>query len=84
MLDEATSALDYESEKIIQNNMLHIVKGRTVIIVAHRLNAVKNCTKIIGLHDGRIVEVGSHKELINKPGGLYAHLWSLQNSLGDE
>lgn len=84
VLDEATSALDYESEKIIQNNMLHIVKGRTVIIVAHRLNAVKNCTKIIGLHDGRIVEVGSHKELINKPGGLYAHLWSLQNSLGDE
>ena len=84
ILDEATSALDYESEKIIQTNMLHIVKGRTVVIVAHRLNAVRNCTKIIGLHEGRIVEVGTHKELINKPGGLYAHLWSLQNVMGDE
>jgi subfamily B ATP-binding cassette protein HlyB/CyaB len=84
ILDEATSALDYESEKIIQANMLHIVKGRTVVIVAHRLNAVRNCTKIIGLHEGRIVEVGTHKELINKPGGLYAHLWSLQDVMGDE
>lgn len=82
ILDEATSALDYESEMIIQNNMLQIVKGRTVIIVAHRLNAVRNCTKIVGLHEGHIVEVGSHKELIEKPNGLYAHLWSLQNSMG--
>lgn len=84
ILDEATSALDYESEKIIQNNMLQIVKGRTVIIVAHRLNAVRNCTKIVGLQEGKIIEVGTHKELIEKPGGLYAHLWSLQNALGDE
>ena len=84
ILDEATSALDYESEKIIQNNMMQIVRGRTVIIVAHRLNAVKNCTKIIGLHEGKIVEVGTHKELLQKKGGLYAHLWSLQNSLGEE
>jgi len=83
ILDEATSALDYESERIIQNNMLQIVKGRTVIIVAHRLNAVRNCTKIIGLQEGRVIEVGTHKELINKTDGLYAHLWSLQNSLGD-
>jgi subfamily B ATP-binding cassette protein HlyB/CyaB len=84
ILDEATSALDYESEKIIQNNMLQIVKGRTVIIVAHRLNAVRNCTKIIGLQEGKIIEVGTHKELLEKPGGLYAHLWSLQSALGDE
>lgn len=83
ILDEATSALDYESERIIQSNMLQIVKGRTVIIVAHRLNAVRNCTKIIGLQEGRVVEIGTHKELINKRDGLYAHLWSLQNSLGD-
>jgi len=84
ILDEATSALDYESEKIIQNNMLQIVKGRTVIIVAHRLNAVRNCSKIIGLHEGQIVEVGTHKELLERKDGLYAHLWSLQNSLGEE
>jgi subfamily B ATP-binding cassette protein HlyB/CyaB len=84
ILDEATSALDYESEKIIQNNMLQIVKGRTVIIVAHRLNAVRNCTKIVGLQEGKIIEVGTHKELLEKPGGLYAHLWSLQSALGEE
>jgi subfamily B ATP-binding cassette protein HlyB/CyaB len=84
ILDEATSALDYESEKIIQNNMLQIVKGRTVIIVAHRLNAVRNCTKIIGIHDGKIAEVGSHSDLIRKSDGLYAHLWSIQNSLAED
>ena len=84
ILDEATSALDYESEKIIQNNMMQIVKGRTVIIVAHRLNAVRNCSKIIGVNEGQIVEVGTHKELLEKQGGLYAHLWSLQNALGEE
>ena len=75
---------EYESEKIIQNNMLQIVKGRTVIIVAHRLNAVRNCTKVIGIHDGKIAEVGSHSDLIRKSDGLYAHLWSIQNSLGED
>lgn len=83
ILDEATSALDYESEKIIQNNMLQIIKGRTVIIIAHRLNAVRNCSKIISLHEGQIVEAGPHKELLEKKGGLYAHLWALQNSSGE-
>lgn len=63
---------------------MQIVKGRTVIIVAHRLNAVRNCSKIIGVNEGQIVEVGTHKELLEKKGGLYAHLWSLQNALGEE
>ena len=84
ILDEATSALDYESEKVIQKNMLKIVKGRTVVIVAHRLNAVRKCTKIIGLNEGVIVEIGTHNELINLPDGLYARLWKIQNSLEDE
>ncbi|MFY9969173.1 MAG: type I secretion system permease/ATPase [Roseiarcus sp.] len=78
ILDEATSALDYESERIIQRNMRRIVKGRTVIIIAHRLAAVRGCNRIVGVADGRIVEVGSHDELIRRPGGLYAYLWGLQ------
>ena len=78
ILDEATSALDYESERIIQENMRAIVAGRTVIVIAHRLAAVRPCTRIIGMQEGRIVEQGSHAELLAKPGGLYARLWSLQ------
>ena len=78
ILDEATSALDYESERIIQRNMRRIVRGRTVIIIAHRLAAVRGCNRIVGMVDGRIVEVGSHDELIRRPGGLYAYLWGLQ------
>jgi subfamily B ATP-binding cassette protein HlyB/CyaB len=83
IFDEATSALDYESERVIQTNMAHIVKGRTVIIIAHRLAAVRNCERIVGIADGRIVEVGSHKELLERKGGLYAYLWALQNEQGE-
>jgi subfamily B ATP-binding cassette protein HlyB/CyaB len=79
ILDEATSALDYESERIIQNNMESIVKGRTVIIIAHRLAAVRHCDRIIGMYNGEIVEKGTHAELLRRQGGLYAHLWALQN-----
>jgi subfamily B ATP-binding cassette protein HlyB/CyaB len=79
IFDEATSALDYESERVIQTNMRHIVKGRTVIIIAHRLAAVRPCNRIIGMADGRIVEVGSHAELIAMPGSIYGRLWALQN-----
>jgi subfamily B ATP-binding cassette protein HlyB/CyaB len=80
ILDEATSALDYESERIIQENMRAIVRGRTVIIVAHRLAAVRPCTRIVGTQRGEIVEVGSHDELLRREGGLYAHLWDLQSN----
>ena len=80
IFDEATSALDYESERIIQNNMRHIVRNRTVIIIAHRLAAVRPCNRIYGVDDGRVVESGSHDELLKKPNGLYARLWALQNS----
>ncbi len=78
ILDEATSALDYESERIVQRNMRRIVRDRTVIIVAHRLAAVRGCNRIVGMAEGRIVEVGSHDELLRRPGGLYAYLWGLQ------
>lgn len=80
IFDEATSALDYESEAIIQRNMRHIVQGRTVIIIAHRLSTVRNANRIVGMHEGRIVEVGNHDQLIAKEGGLYARLWKLQTS----
>ena len=79
ILDEATSALDYDSERIIQENMRAIVRGRTVVIIAHRLAAVRPCTRIVGMARGEIVEVGSHDELLRREGGLYAHLWDLQS-----
>ena len=79
ILDEATSALDYESERIIQSNMRSITKGRTVIIIAHRLAAVRHCDRIITIDDGRIVEDGTHRELLARPDGLYAKLWRMQS-----
>jgi subfamily B ATP-binding cassette protein HlyB/CyaB len=80
ILDEATSALDYESERIIQTNMRQIVQGRTVIIIAHRLAAVRNCGRIIAIVDGRIVEEGTHDELIARPDGVYSKLWHMQTA----
>jgi ATP-binding cassette, subfamily B, bacterial HlyB/CyaB len=77
IFDEATSALDYESERIIQENMQQIVQNRTVIIIAHRLSAVRNCNRIIAIEKGRIVEDGSHDELI-RTNGRYASLWRIQ------
>ena len=77
IFDEATSALDYESERIIQENMQRIVHGRTVLIIAHRLSAVRNCHQILTIEKGRIVESGLHDDLM-KTGGRYASLWRLQ------
>ena len=77
IFDEATSALDYESERIIQENMSRIVQGRTVIIIAHRLSAVRNCHRIVTIEGGRITEDGSAENLIRK-GGRYAAMWQLQ------
>ena len=79
ILDEATSALDYESERIIQGNMRAITKGRTVIIIAHRLAAVRNCDRIIAIKDGMIVEDGAHMDLIGRANGFYARLWRMQS-----
>jgi subfamily B ATP-binding cassette protein HlyB/CyaB len=77
IFDEATSALDYESERIIQQNMPQIAKGRTVFIVAHRLSTVRHADRIITIDRGRLVEDGTHDELINT-GGRYASLHRLQ------
>jgi subfamily B ATP-binding cassette protein HlyB/CyaB len=81
ILDEATSAVDYISEQIIQNNLKEIARGRTVIIIAHRLAAVRGCDRIISLVDGEIVEDGAHDDLIRREGGLYRHLWTLQSAV---
>ena len=79
IFDEATSALDYESERIIQRNMRQIVQNRTVFIIAHRLAAVRDCDVIVGMIDGRLVEAGSHDELLKNRQGLYARLWAMQS-----
>jgi len=78
IFDEATSALDYESERIIQDNMKSICRGRTVVIIAHRLSAVREANRIIVMERGRIVETGSHHELLATPHGHYARLHALQ------
>ncbi|MEH2556340.1 subfamily B ATP-binding cassette protein HlyB/CyaB [Bradyrhizobium algeriense] len=82
ILDEATSALDYESERAIQQNMKRIAAGRTVFVIAHRLSTVRNANRIITLEHGRIVEDGSHDELI-RSNGRYANLHYLQAGIHD-
>jgi subfamily B ATP-binding cassette protein HlyB/CyaB len=82
ILDEATSALDYESEHIIKQKMQHIAKGRTVVIIAHRLSTVRDTDRIITIDRGRLVEDGSHDELI-RTGGRYSTLYRLQGGLHD-
>jgi subfamily B ATP-binding cassette protein HlyB/CyaB len=77
IFDEATSALDYESERVIQQNMQRICAGRTVLIIAHRLSAVRIAHRIITVERGRVVEDGAHEELI-RCGGRYATLFNSQ------
>jgi subfamily B ATP-binding cassette protein HlyB/CyaB len=80
ILDEATSALDYESERIIQENMRKIAHSRTVLVIAHRLSTVRRTDRIITIDRGRLVEDGSHDELIGT-GGRYASLYRLQSGI---
>ena len=73
ILDEATSALDYESEALVQGNMARICRGRTVLIIAHRLSTVRGADRIVVIERGELAEAGSHDELLRR-GGLYARL----------
>jgi subfamily B ATP-binding cassette protein HlyB/CyaB len=80
IFDEATSALDYESERIIQQNMQSICQGRTVLIIAHRLTALRNARRIFVIDKGQLVEQGTQQELLDKEGGLYRHLFAQQQA----
>ncbi|EMD1716101.1 type I secretion system permease/ATPase [Providencia stuartii] len=79
IFDEATSALDDESQAIIQKNMQLIAQGRTVITIAHRLSTIRHHQRIIVMQQGKIVEQGSHQQLLEQ-GQFYQHLWALQQS----
>lgn len=78
ILDEATSALDNKSEAIVQQAIDNLMADRTVFIIAHRLSTVRNADKIVVVNYGKIVEIGSHDELINKQNGIYASLYRTQ------
>ena len=80
ILDEATSALDTESERLVQEALERLMKNRTTIVVAHRLSTIANADLICVLQEGKIVERGTHSELIAKA-GVYKHLVEMQ-SLG--
>ena len=77
ILDEATSALDTESEKLVQEALDRLMEGRTTLVIAHRLSTIKNADLICVMHEGRIVEQGTHDELL-KLGGYYKHLVDMQ------
>ena len=78
LLDEATSALDVESEKVVQEALNRLMKGRTSIIIAHRLATIREVDCIYVLEAGKIVEAGTHEELAHKPNGVYSQLAKLQ------
>jgi subfamily B ATP-binding cassette protein HlyB/CyaB len=80
IFDEATSALDYESERTVQQNMAQIARDRTVFVIAHRLSALRMADRIITIDRGRLIEDGTHDDLI-KTGGRYATLHRLQAGL---
>ena len=78
MLDEATSALDSEVEAAIQENLFALMKGKTVIAIAHRLSTLTEMDRLVVIDGGHIVEAGSHQDLVAE-GGIYADLWNRQS-----
>ena len=77
ILDEATSALDSENELLIQKSLKTVMRGKTTIAIAHRLSTLRNMDRIIVLDKGRIVESGTHAQLL-RSGGAYSKLWKMQ------
>ena len=78
IMDEATSALDAESEAIVQANLMSIAKGRTLIIISHRLSSLVACDNILVLDQGKVADVGRHQDLLGRC-DVYRHLWYKQN-----
>jgi subfamily B ATP-binding cassette protein MsbA len=80
ILDEATSALDAESERLVQGALANLMKGRTTLVIAHRLTTVRAADRIVVLEGGEVRETGRHEALLRKPGGIYSRLHELQFS----
>ena len=78
LLDEATSSLDPESEAVVSANLLRIARGRTMIIVSHRLSSLTECDKILVLDQGKVVDLAPHAELLERC-AIYRQLWAQQN-----
>jgi len=79
LLDEATSALDTESERLVQDALDNLVKGRTTIMVAHRLSTVRDADRIFVLEKGRLIEHGTHEQLMRNDAGEYRRMEMLQS-----
>jgi len=80
LLDEATSSVDAEAEYLIQQALETVLEGRTALVIAHRLSTIRHADKIIALEEGRIVEVGDHRQLLAR-GGLYSQMYRRQYDL---
>jgi ATP-binding cassette, subfamily B, bacterial len=81
ILDEATSSVDTETERKIQDALDRLVKGRTVFAIAHRLSTLRRASRLFVIENGRLVECGTHAELLESPSGVYRKLYQLQQEL---